>query len=868
MSSQASSEASQPQLAHGESVALQVNKQTPVRANHATFESMLTARVRIAPDYAPYKGPAISTPSKTPVTVKTSSTTPVAKKRPASNALTFVSVGVDTSSPGNPPKRLKTQETRFSPSTTKYTNKRAVFNQARPPKNADEINHDIWTTILSFSHPRFLIRAKTVSKAWYNILERESIWRHSRLLHFDENVPECPDGITEQQYADLLCGRGCQSASCPREKTTAVCWALLVRLCPDCLQAKTIRLQDLPQTRRYTCGPAGIGATVSQPLEDALPMLFSSTSHRTELREVRSNNAGQLSYADLSRIGTYRFSRSAYNALEAEYLAMQSQLNDQGMLDWFKKKQEPTLKNMSERAKIATWAQRAPSPNSGVLRQRAEFFIAKAEELDPPMAESTLKCFTAYRNALTSRNAPTDRAWEILRSKIEPLRPRAEALDKAARKTPPPADADTQWNLLKRHRIGYPDPRPLPVVPEQQAVLSLARPIFQRHMHMKVADADLLLTTLKAVYHEYQKLEQKPRGTNFDGRVGEYRLSLDDARMIVDHVIARELSPRSSRGVAVLDKLRCGACVNSKSRDKHYNFEKLFEHLLGVHGQTVGPEEDESQQFWRYALADRPHHTTSWNRVGQFPWYTVEWPAALPIFDENPRINDLPPSGSSAPVPKSAFEGRKATMDGASTGLTFVDFFKYAAQKLHGLRMPGPALTKIALQFAINMSAERQLELPNLRAFLEAVPEIQRLNPSMDFKFNCGACTRTSNGKGSSRYVANKIPYEALAIHWSRRHEIAWSPVRRRRGAEQNSSLDGDHVDGHDVRHWTEDFWQLPSNVQIAEEIAACDAKLAERKRDLENIGKNARRMSKLKSGVVLATRPASEVFDELFVKL
>lgn len=118
-----------------------------------------------------------------------------------------------------------------------------AFRSSRPLKISDKVNSDIWQTILGYCEPKLLLEAKTINKEFRQLLsDRTAIWRTSRQNFFGHDMPECPIGMTEQSYADLLVGRGCQNRNCPKEHTAGVYWTFQVRLCAECFKQKTMRV--------------------------------------------------------------------------------------------------------------------------------------------------------------------------------------------------------------------------------------------------------------------------------------------------------------------------------------------------------------------------------------------------------------------------------------------------------------------------------------------------------------------------------------------------------------------------------------------------------------------------------------------------
>lgn len=119
-----------------------------------------------------------------------------------------------------------------------------ILRPTRPVKNSDQVDFDIWAQILGYCDPKLLAVAKTINSSFYRLLsDRSTIWRDSRLNYYGLDMPDCPRGLTEQRYVDLLTGRGCQNRLCPKEHTTRVYWTFQVRLCAECFKQKTMRVR-------------------------------------------------------------------------------------------------------------------------------------------------------------------------------------------------------------------------------------------------------------------------------------------------------------------------------------------------------------------------------------------------------------------------------------------------------------------------------------------------------------------------------------------------------------------------------------------------------------------------------------------------
>ena len=132
---------------------------------------------------------------------------------------------------------------RRRPSNVAQPDRKYTFRPSKPLKNSDLVSSDIWQIILGYCEPRFLIEAKTINSSFYRLLyDRAGIWRKSRQNYYGPDMPDCPAGLTEQQYVDLLAGRGCQNKTCHKDNTARVYWPFQVRLCAECFKQKTMRV--------------------------------------------------------------------------------------------------------------------------------------------------------------------------------------------------------------------------------------------------------------------------------------------------------------------------------------------------------------------------------------------------------------------------------------------------------------------------------------------------------------------------------------------------------------------------------------------------------------------------------------------------
>jgi hypothetical protein len=103
---------------------------------------------------------------------------------------------------------------------------------------------DVWRTILKESHPAVLLIIKNLNRQFHALLQEQSIWRASRFKLHGEDVPAPPAGMTEQRYAHLLYGQGCdfRKSKCGSTVTKKVYWPFLLRMCDACFRRKTVKV--------------------------------------------------------------------------------------------------------------------------------------------------------------------------------------------------------------------------------------------------------------------------------------------------------------------------------------------------------------------------------------------------------------------------------------------------------------------------------------------------------------------------------------------------------------------------------------------------------------------------------------------------
>ncbi|KAG0709159.1 hypothetical protein DFH29DRAFT_820522 [Suillus ampliporus] len=158
----------------------------------------------------------------------------------------------EDSDPGLAPRRVKKRPRKVTKSSKKL--KRRGRLDLMPTMNLDILFH-----ILSFLLPIDFLNLSRTSKDFRNLLLQRSsafAWKTARLQV--EELPDCPQDMSEPQYANLVFYPHCHD--CDRVVRT-VLWPLRARYCPRCIDANTVNRYvvgcaslDLPKVNIYGTG--------------------------------------------------------------------------------------------------------------------------------------------------------------------------------------------------------------------------------------------------------------------------------------------------------------------------------------------------------------------------------------------------------------------------------------------------------------------------------------------------------------------------------------------------------------------------------------------------------------------------------------
>jgi hypothetical protein len=480
---------------------------------------------------------------------------------------------------------------------------------------------------------------------------------------------------------------------------------------------------------------------------------------------------------------------------------------------------------------------------------RAEFFAAQAANLTPPLGKDVMEKIMAFKMSLDSNHEPTMRSWGDLKKKLLPHRAAAEQLLDLEQQNERYRRLGQVSPAIRNYRLLHPIRSSIsPHLPEQMAVLDLGQKILRGCKDRAVADADLLLLVLKGVFDTYQQLPitDKPQGTNSDFSRGVYRLTLDDARMIVREVIEPEVRAWNDnvRSREALEKFKCVGCVR-KDCTTRYTFCGIFLHILEKHAIYVAEGEDFHKLY---------HPFDDALQSASFPWYTVEWPKNLPVAASHQKVSkekkwladaEVAYVPAALPANAPAFSGRRPSDNSGAVAEDFEGNLMFAATKLRPTTLNVFCQMRIALQYALDRYAVKLGTVkPSLADFIAFLPELQAANEDFTLNFSCGVCKQNPD-----------IPQSAI-------HRRPEPLLKLKEHFEKTHSTDD----------WATSLMDLPSDTQLATILQDAD-ELSKREKQateerLASLARNPRKKAQPHATMILERPEAMAVFEELFIRI
>ena len=371
----------------------------------------------------------------------------------------------------------------------------------RPLRNADKVNVDVWEVIMENSPLDFLLKMKGVSREFRTVLKRETkIWYASRTNQYGKDMPGPPNGMSEEQYAQLLDGQGCQNYHCSAENTEKVYWAFRLRLCQKCLVQKTMREEAV---HRYRFSDA--------MTQNLLQLIQAAVVDSGKYSRVRQWNRDQEQWENTAAGPLYLI--SDLDKIERQFNALQGKSAAE-IQDWKAGKKAEAADLSEQLAAIEEWKKRQADNAARHRHSRIEFFEAQAAKLNPPISGKMLKKMLAFKMSLDANSPPNEAKWKILERKITPYVAEAQVL----------LDYEAQMSRVSSEEYGSQQPRPdydelvevcdrrsaavedFPnnLLPEQRVVYDLGKAQLEYWQSRGVHDSDLVLRVLYGVRDNYQ----------------------------------------------------------------------------------------------------------------------------------------------------------------------------------------------------------------------------------------------------------------------------------------------------------------------------------------------------------------------------
>ena len=527
-----------------------------------------------------------------------------------------------------------------------------------------EIPLDIWHQVFMQCPPRFLLKARTVHRSWLEALQYESTWIQARKNHYGTELPPPPPGLTELQYADLLCGVGCQSKGCTDQKARKTYWGFLRRWCDNCLK-KDLVLDKRATEYQMECAR----------FRDCVPPIrVDSWGHYQWVgsHNPRTNYTPGVVRCAYSKMAVEKFLLQYRTFLEEGSKA--GPVSDEEKCAWLDTKQLEAQALTKSLEEIEAWeeAERiSKSQHSADKRdQRDKFFKIKALELD--ISGEDMDQLDSFRRAIKISKAPHDRCWEILKPKVsqeytELLQVRKEKKEKEAQI----AVMKQQYAVLEARRISHD-------TPEQTFVLSIFDDSLRtlRSDKASVAYADLIPLLLRMTWDSYNHLpdEEKPKDSNGD----PYALLMDDFRGIWKLKICpliRTFDDQEGINAALALKCpmtQCGWHYNLTGRTTgpiiNFTFQdivqtriddcpdEMIQHVLSYHSEQLWQSQSETDALYLARCNDQGMEMLNFLFERDFPWHLAKWPRNLPLLSLHQTV-----AGWSA---DKEFEYQRRTPDG------------------------------------------------------------------------------------------------------------------------------------------------------------------------------------------------------------
>ena len=237
---------------------------------------------------------------------------------------------------------------------------------------------------------------------------------------------------------------------------------------------------------------------------------------------------------------------------------------------------------------------------------------ARALCMDPPLLAEVLELCPSYKRAKNIPNPFTDKVWSLLKPKLVRQREAAEAELARIRWL---EDINKYRQQMREDQAENVQRRENNSSQEQLLVLRLADVVVTDLesiiMAKAIAPEDIIHVFFRRVYDAYESLTVKPQGKN-----GDYRLIMDDARMLEEE----KLKPLLRRhGLRWARKVKCPGCEDTNEiRSMTDQMEHIVEHHYRHDPHCCQDD-----------LCHMVHYPCFQNA---FQWLYIEWPQNMPML--------------------------------------------------------------------------------------------------------------------------------------------------------------------------------------------------------------------------------------------
>ncbi|KAI9767574.1 MAG: hypothetical protein M1840_005611 [Geoglossum simile] len=684
---------------------------------------------------------------------------------------TGISISTDGSPAGSSTKNGKPRQlgkprgkynTKPKDPSTVITNKpRRVRQKAgaklrRGRKVVTEVPLDVWHHILSFCPPKFLGKARLISKDFHRALEYESAWKANRQNYYGVDMPGPLPGMREDQYVSLLEGRGCMG--CGSSKTRKCYWIFQKRWCLTCLEKNTIKVNPLGVHLSFSAANDTKQESAAKVLLAAYPELLDCMPHGIIDSWGNYESAGfyerKWARRGHGRQRLYLNSLIPKTLVELEKF-IESQHSEEELEKWYESKKDQTEEAMKAIQKIEDWVANHSRERIQDTRRfkvkRAEYYRRCAGELDPPVASELLERMSCYKRAISIPRPPTERSWKALLPKIHQELAETQAQEENA-------EAERlryQAYLLKMQRRLDGD------TPEQKLVDELADEAIEE-LEGSVPPEDFGILALRKIRSKYYAINRELRP---DGEGGRYRLLLADAKWAWYERISPAIANLENYS-SEAKLFKCPGCVGTRSR-RLRNFERHFLHIRETHASN-------HEDFKSLRKVGLPEICT-------FHWCEVEWPINLPMLAAHQESTGhwdpddvLPYNPVSTSLLSSLFEDRIASTDGPSSE-DVVNNIVHAARMFVDTSLDWKYVTLIAIYYAVvkYRQGAGAGQIPHFRELTDLAVVLAKEGLHEVLKnVHCGMCyasTRASTKRAERVYSAAE-----LILHFSCHSADAW----------------------------------------------------------------------------------------------